>query len=114
MLFILQALLSFLLDLLLTAVGFLLFVFVVFLFLCEQEKLAGRNKDKRHHILDDPTEKKEDDGIVLTYKDEFGRDMTEKEAFRVLSHKFHGRGPGKKKQEQVSGTIVLLLSLHFT
>lgn len=26
--------------------------------------------------------------------------LTPKEAFRLLSHKFHGKGPGKKKQEK--------------
>lgn len=26
--------------------------------------------------------------------------LTPKEAFRVLSHKFHGKGPGKMKQEK--------------
>lgn len=26
--------------------------------------------------------------------------MTPKEAFRVISHKFHGKGPGKTKQEK--------------
>ena len=26
--------------------------------------------------------------------------MTPKEAFQKLSHKFHGKGPGKKKQEK--------------
>lgn len=26
--------------------------------------------------------------------------MTPKEAFRALSHKFHGKGPGKMKQEK--------------
>ncbi|CAI5497418.1 unnamed protein product, partial [Closterium sp. Naga37s-1] len=32
--------------------------------------------------------------------DEFGRVMTPKEAFRKLSHAFHGKGPGKMKQEK--------------
>lgn len=26
--------------------------------------------------------------------------MTPKQAFRLLSHKFHGKGPGKMKQEK--------------
>jgi U4/U6.U5 tri-snRNP-associated protein 1 len=26
--------------------------------------------------------------------------MTPKEAFRMISHKFHGKGPGKMKQEK--------------
>merc|ERR1712054_385418 len=38
--------------------------------------------------------------IKLERKDEFGRDMTPKEAFRKLSHRFHGKMPGKNKQEK--------------
>lgn len=38
--------------------------------------------------------------IVIERRDEFGRIMTPKEAFRRLSHKFHGKGPGLKKQEK--------------
>lgn len=30
----------------------------------------------------------------------FFQQMTPKEAFRMLSHKFHGKGPGKMKQEK--------------
>ena len=36
----------------------------------------------------------------LTYQDEQGRNLNQKEAFRVLSHKFHGKGSGKKKTEK--------------
>ena len=32
--------------------------------------------------------------------DEIGRPKTEKEAFRDLSHRFHGKGSGKMKQEK--------------
>ena len=32
--------------------------------------------------------------------DEIGRAKTEKEAFRDLSHRFHGKGSGKMKQEK--------------
>eukprot|EP01119_Soliformovum_irregulare_P001288 TRINITY_DN11011_c0_g1_i1.p1 TRINITY_DN11011_c0_g1~~TRINITY_DN11011_c0_g1_i1.p1 ORF type:complete len:769 (-),score=320.14 TRINITY_DN11011_c0_g1_i1:6-2312(-) len=39
-------------------------------------------------------------GIRLDYIDEFGRQMTPKEAFRALSHKFHGKMPGKNKQDK--------------
>ncbi|KAF2322444.1 hypothetical protein GH714_017074 [Hevea brasiliensis] len=30
----------------------------------------------------------------------FDEQMTPKEAFRMISHKFHGKGPGKMKQEK--------------
>lgn len=38
--------------------------------------------------------------INLERLDEFGRVLTPKQAFRLLSHKFHGKGPGKMKQEK--------------
>lgn len=40
------------------------------------------------------------DGVKLDYRDEFGRLLTKKEAFRLLSYKFHGHAPGKKKKEK--------------
>ncbi|KAH9288466.1 hypothetical protein KI387_032583 [Taxus chinensis] len=61
---------------------------------------GGRNMDKKKSKLvgirdnDGPKE------ILLDRLDEFGRVMTPKEAFRKLSHKFHGKGPGKMKQEK--------------
>ncbi|KAK7206696.1 SART-1 protein [Myxozyma melibiosi] len=38
--------------------------------------------------------------VKLEYKDEFGRTMTTKEAFKHLSHQFHGKGSGKQKTEK--------------
>ncbi|KAF8349106.1 SART-1 family-domain-containing protein [Amanita rubescens] len=40
--------------------------------------------------------------INIVYYDEFGRDMTltPKEAWKALSHKFHGKGSGKMKTEK--------------
>ncbi|GMY27396.1 SART-1 family protein DOT2-like isoform X1 [Fagus crenata] len=73
---------------------------------------GGRNMDKKKSKLvgivdaDEPKEtrstslvdhKKE---IRIDRLDEFGRIMTPKEAFRMISHKFHGKGPGKMKQEK--------------
>ncbi|ERM99245.1 SART-1 family protein DOT2 [Amborella trichopoda] len=61
---------------------------------------GGRNMDKKKSKL---VGVRENDGakeIVLDRLDEFGRIMTPKEAFRKLSHKFHGKGPGKMKQEK--------------
>jgi U4/U6.U5 tri-snRNP-associated protein 1 len=37
--------------------------------------------------------------VKLSYKDDQGRDVTPKEAFRIMSHKFHGKGPGANKRE---------------
>lgn len=59
---------------------------------------GGRTTDKKKSKLvgieDGPKE------IRIERHDEFGRVMTPKEAFRDLSHKFHGKGPGKMKLEK--------------
>ena len=36
----------------------------------------------------------------LEYNDEKGRLMNQKEAFRYMSHRFHGKGSGKLKTEK--------------
>ena len=38
--------------------------------------------------------------VKLDYVDESGRSLSQKEAFRQLSHRFHGKGSGKKKTEK--------------
>jgi len=38
--------------------------------------------------------------VSLDRRDDFGRIMTPKEAFRKMSHQFHGKAPGKMKQEK--------------
>ena len=58
-------------------------------------ELAGRAKDDRAY---DPSSG--DLGVKIEYRDEFGRKLTQKEAFRQLSYRFHGQGPSKKKQEK--------------
>ncbi|KAJ0011072.1 hypothetical protein Pint_32856 [Pistacia integerrima] len=66
---------------------------------------GGRNMDKKKSklvgIVDDnaETDNRFKD-IRIERTDEFGRIMTPKEAFRMISHKFHGKGPGKMKQEK--------------
>lgn len=39
--------------------------------------------------------------VNLKYIDEFGRNMNQKEAFKHLSHQFHGKGSGKQKTEKL-------------
>ncbi|ESN94957.1 hypothetical protein HELRODRAFT_102759 [Helobdella robusta] len=84
-------------------------------------KLEAQNysiEDKRMDDLDDKYSRKRDrysgsgpvvefkekDGyrpeIKLEYVDDAGKEMSKKEAFRYLSHKFHGKGSGKKKLEK--------------
>ncbi|KAI6165801.1 SART-1 family-domain-containing protein [Pisolithus thermaeus] len=38
--------------------------------------------------------------VNIVYYDEFGRTLTPKEAWKALSHKFHGKGSGKLKTEK--------------
>lgn len=38
--------------------------------------------------------------VELNYVDEYGRRMNQKEAFKHLSHQFHGKGSGKQKTEK--------------
>jgi U4/U6.U5 tri-snRNP-associated protein 1 len=38
--------------------------------------------------------------VEIKYNDEFGRELTRKEAWKALSHKFHGKGSGKAKTEK--------------
>lgn len=38
--------------------------------------------------------------MLLTSYSSLFQQLTPKEAFRLLSHKFHGKGPGKMKQEK--------------
>ncbi|KAL4149294.1 hypothetical protein QTP88_003273 [Uroleucon formosanum] len=68
-------------------------------FLAEDDKLSRRDR------YSGPTvEFREKDGykpnIKLDYIDDDGHLLREKEAFRYLSHKFHGKGPGKNKIEK--------------
>ncbi|QSL66888.1 hypothetical protein MERGE_001275 [Pneumocystis wakefieldiae] len=38
--------------------------------------------------------------IRLTYNDEFGREIKDKEAYKFMSHQFHGKGSGKAKVDE--------------
>jgi U4/U6.U5 tri-snRNP-associated protein 1 len=38
--------------------------------------------------------------VELKYIDDFGRSMNQKEAFKHMSHQFHGKGSGKQKMEK--------------
>ncbi|XVE63285.1 hypothetical protein DITRI_Ditri07aG0007500 [Diplodiscus trichospermus] len=70
----------------------------------ESIEWGGRNMDKKKSklvgIVDDDQGNDRFKDIRIERTDEFGRIMTPKEAFRMLSHKFHGKGPGKMKQEK--------------
>jgi len=66
---------------------------------------AEDDKYSRRNRFDGPTsEFKEKEGYKpqpkLEYIDDNGKAMSTKEAFRHLSHKFHGKGSGKLKSEK--------------
>ncbi|VEL43970.1 unnamed protein product [Protopolystoma xenopodis] len=59
----------------------------------KRERYAGplsEFKEKRDYKPD----------VRLEYVDDLGRRLNSKEAFRQLSHKFHGKGSGKRKTEK--------------
>lgn len=66
-------------------------------FFCSEDDRQGRRERYNGPL----TEFREKDNyrpdFKLDYVDEKGRMMNQKEAFRYLSHKFHGKGPGKNK-----------------
>jgi len=57
-------------------------------------------RDKSSALSEFPELKDYKPNIQIEYVDEIGRAKTEKEAFRDLSHRFHGKGSGKMKQEK--------------
>ncbi|RHN78037.1 putative SNU66/SART1 family protein [Medicago truncatula] len=71
----------------------------------ENIEWGGRNTDKKKSKLvgvleDEGREAQNKKEIHIERKDEFGRTLTPKEAYRILSQKFHGVEPGKMKQEK--------------
>ncbi|XP_061429673.1 U4/U6.U5 tri-snRNP-associated protein 1 [Lethenteron reissneri] len=57
----------------------------------EEYRAYGQEfKDKEHYRPD----------VRIEYVDETGRKLTPKEAFRQLSHRFHGKGSGRMKTEK--------------
>lgn len=60
-----------------------------------KEELAGRAKDPREQDTSG-----NDNGVNIEYRDKYGHKLTQKEAFRQLSYRFHGFGPGTKKKEK--------------
>jgi U4/U6.U5 tri-snRNP-associated protein 1 len=57
-----------------------------------------REQQEARETLDAYRDYKPD--VQIQYFDEFGRTLTPKEAWKALSHKFHGKGSGKMKTEK--------------
>lgn len=69
------------------------------------ELMVGRPRDQRdfddeHEDQTDVTFKGQLKPVKLEYRDAQGRLLTRKEAYRQMCWKFHGKAPGKKKQEK--------------
>lgn len=70
----------------------------------EREAYAQRTNAQRDQMesrqLADIFNREYKPDVQLKYIDEYGRNMTQKEAFKHLSHQFHGKGSGKQKTEK--------------
>ncbi|KAL6560114.1 hypothetical protein OROHE_006352 [Orobanche hederae] len=66
----------------------------------ETVEWGGRHTDKKKSKLIGLYDNDAAKEIRIERTDEYGRILTPKEAFRRLSHSFHGKGPGKMKQEK--------------
>ena len=53
-----------------------------------------------NQLLDEEFKRNYKPNVELRYTDEFGRSMNQKEAFKHMSHMFHGKGSGKLKTEK--------------
>jgi U4/U6.U5 tri-snRNP-associated protein 1 len=70
----------------------------------EREDYARQNNTMREQMesqaMIDLFNKEYKPNLDIKYVDEFGRRMGQKEAFKHLSHQFHGKGSGKQKHEK--------------
>ncbi|KAF2263195.1 PTH2-domain-containing protein [Lojkania enalia] len=70
----------------------------------EREEWARRNNENRDKLesrkMAEIFMKEYKPTFELTYVDEHGRQMNQKEAFKQLSHQFHGKGSGNNKTQK--------------
>lgn len=70
----------------------------------EREAFSKQQNEARerylNQLLDDEFKRNYKPNVELRYTDEFGRSMNQKEAFKHMSHMFHGKGSGKGKTEK--------------
>ncbi|KJY00948.1 DNA binding protein SART-1 [Zymoseptoria brevis] len=70
----------------------------------DRDDMARRQNEQREQyiarLLADKFNKEYRPDVQLRYNDEYGRSMNQKEAFKHLSHAFHGKGSGKQKTEK--------------
>uniref|UniRef100_A0A0G4I764 SART-1 family protein n=1 Tax=Chromera velia CCMP2878 TaxID=1169474 RepID=A0A0G4I764_9ALVE len=84
-------------------------------------ELEDQLKKKRHEVGANVLHKDVDDEINFEYKDQFGNVQTPMEHFKQLSHVFHGKKPGKnkeeaylRKKEQNKRTLIANTDMHFS
>lgn len=72
------------------------------MFICSEidDKHARRDRYTSGPLTDFKEKEHYRPEVKLEYVDDGGRRMNQKEAFRYLSHRFHGKGSGKKKTEK--------------
>ena len=67
----------------------------------EYARYENKQRDQiESRIMTDIFNREYKPDVQLKYVDEFGRNMSQKEAFKHLSHQFHGKGSGKQKTEK--------------
>ncbi|KAI4250247.1 MAG: hypothetical protein LQ352_005419 [Teloschistes flavicans] len=67
----------------------------------EHARWENKQRDQAEsRLMADIFAKEYKPNVQLKYVDEFGRSMNQKEAFKHLSHQFHGKGSGKQKTEK--------------
>jgi U4/U6.U5 tri-snRNP-associated protein 1 len=78
----------------------------------ERQKARGGNKDQSQREYENRLRDQQEaranlelfkdykPDVNIVYHDEFGRELTPKEAWKALSHKFHGKGSGRMKTEK--------------
>lgn len=66
----------------------------------DDDKFGGRRERYQGPTMDFKEKDTFRPNVKLEYIDDEGRVLNPKEAFRYLSHKFHGKGPGKNKIEK--------------
>lgn len=69
----------------------------------DQSQREYENKQRAYNMAQKQIEafKNYKPNVEIQYTDEFGRDLTPKEAWKHLSHKFHGKGSGTNKREKL-------------
>lgn len=70
----------------------------------ERQNYQKQQNDARerylNQLLHQEFQKNYKPNVAIRYNDEFGRELNPKDAFKQLSHEFHGKGSGKMKTEK--------------